>query len=170
VSGDQGSEVQEWLDRQAILDLIHRYSDSITRGDYERTAAVFAPDAVWEEPQAGLRFETAGEFIEFLAAGTTSTEVLIQTPHSPVVELVGAGKAKATTTIHEFGRGVVTAEYMFGGVGTELNFDRYGIYYDQLAKFDGEWKFTHRIWSAFFTSTDCVVGGISGDRPLLRPS
>ena len=55
VSRDRQQE--EWLDRQAIQDLIHRYSDSVTRGDYEQTATLFAPDAGWEEV-GGACFET----------------------------------------------------------------------------------------------------------------
>ncbi len=45
----QDEEVGQGLDRLAIMDAINRYSDSVTRGDYEHTAELFAPDAVWEE-------------------------------------------------------------------------------------------------------------------------
>ena len=52
--------------------------------------------------------------------------------------------------------------------GSQLAFDRYGIYYDEFVKFDREWKFTQRIFVPFFTATR-VVGDVSGSRPLLRP-
>jgi SnoaL-like domain len=45
----QDWELEDWLARQAVEDLIYRYSDSVTRGDHEHTATLFAPDAVWQE-------------------------------------------------------------------------------------------------------------------------
>src|SRR5436190_3505504 len=146
----QDWELEEWLARQAVEDLIYRYSDSVTRGDYEHTATLFAPDAVWEEV-GGARFETGREFVDYLVEGSASLELLIQTPHSPVVEFLGPGRAKATTTIHEIVRGVASGRSALGDVGIELAFDRYGIYHDELAKFDREWKFTERIFVPFFT-------------------
>jgi hypothetical protein len=165
VSANQEMELTGWLDRQAVQDLIHRYSDSITRGDFEQTVTVFASDAIWEDPEFGVRFESAAAFMDYLIEGSASLELLIQTPHSPVIELVGDGRA--TTTIHEIIRGVATAESSVGAIGKEINIDRYGIYYDELAKFGSEWKFTHRIFVPFFTASGCVVGDVSGARPLL---
>jgi hypothetical protein len=88
VKARQDWEREEWLDRQAVEDLIHRYSDSVTRGDHERTATLFAPDAVWVEV-GGARLETARECVHYLVEGSASLELLIQTPHSPVVEFRG---------------------------------------------------------------------------------
>jgi hypothetical protein len=65
-----------------------------------------------------------------------------------VIELLGDGRAKATTTIHEIVRGVATADGSVGAIGDEINVDRYAIYHDELAKFGGEWKFTQRISGA----------------------
>ena len=165
---NEDRELEESRDCQAIQDLIHQYSGSVTRGDYAQTATVFAPDAVWEEV-GGARHESAQEFMDYLVAGSANLDVLIQTAHNPVVELLGAGRAEATTTIHEIARGVVGIGSSFGVAGTELNFDRYGIYHDELAKFNGEWKFTHRIFMPFFTTTSGVVGDVTGNRPLRRP-
>ena len=50
------SEGGEWIERLPIADLIHRYSDSVTRADWDQTEAVFAPDAIWESPVLGMRF------------------------------------------------------------------------------------------------------------------
>jgi hypothetical protein len=56
-------EVREWLDRLAIQDLISRYSDAVTRADWQQCAAVFAPDALWESPLLGMRFEDRASFL-----------------------------------------------------------------------------------------------------------
>jgi hypothetical protein len=166
---NQDVEFERWMDRQAIQELIHRYSDAVTRGDYEQAATVFAPEAVWEDPQSNVRYEGARAFIDHLRDAGASLDVLIQTPHSPVVAFPEAGRAQATTTIHEIIRGVASAGSTLGALGTDLNVDRYGIYYDNLAKFGTDWKFTHRVFMTFFTATGRVVGDTSGTRPLLRP-
>jgi SnoaL-like domain len=168
VSTAQESEIREWLDRQAIQDLIHRYSDSVTRGDFERTEDLFAPDAVWEEV-GGVRFETAREFLSYLTEGSAHSELLIQAPSSPVVDFVEGGRATATTTIREIVRGVSGGPSVLGDAGIEINVDRFGIYYDEFAKFGDAWKFTQRVFAPFITSLDSVVGDLSGTRPLLPP-
>jgi hypothetical protein len=170
MSVSQDSELAELFDRQAIQDLIHRYSNSVTRGDYEQIASVFAPDAVWEDPGSNVRCESAREFIDYLIAGSATLDLLIQTPHSPVVELLGGGHAKATTTIHEIVRGVGSASTSLSEVGGEINVDRYGIYYDEVAKFGGEWRFTHRTFTPFFTTTGMVVGDVLSRRPFVEPT
>ena len=106
--------------------------------------------------------------MDALVEGSANLDVLIQTAHNPVVQLLGAGRAKATSTIHEIARGVVAIGSSFGDAGTAINFDRYGMYYDEFAKLDGEWKFTHRVFMPFFT-TSGVVGDATGSRPLPRP-
>ena len=68
-----------WEDRDAIQQLIYRYSDAVTRADYEQMATVFAADAVWESPILGMHFETAREFIDFQSEASTALDVLIQT-------------------------------------------------------------------------------------------
>ena len=78
------SDGGEWIERLAIADLIYRYSDSVTRADWDQTEAVFAPDAVWESPALGMRFEGARTFRDFLAE-TTGNDLLIQTAHPPVI-------------------------------------------------------------------------------------
>jgi hypothetical protein len=164
------SEGGEWIERLAIADLIYRYSDSVTRADWDQTEAVFAPDAVWESPALGLRFVGARTFRDVLAE-TTGNDLLIQTAHPPVINLVGTGQAEATTTIHELVRGEVPADSTLGEAGTSVNFEQYGIYYDDVAKRDGEWKFTHRLFVPVYLRTDCVTGQVLTPRfALSRPT
>jgi hypothetical protein len=75
---------------------------------------------------------------------TTSYDVLIQTPHSSVITPAGVDHASATTTIHKLTRGVGLADSEFGEAGAEINLEQWGIYYDDLARIDGEWKFSRR--------------------------
>jgi hypothetical protein len=162
------SEVRQWLDRVAIQELIYRYSDAVTRADWTQCESVFTPDALWESPLLGLRFESRDAFLETLRA-TTTYDLLIQTPHSPVVTLTAADRATATTTIHEMNRGVMEAASELGDAGTPVNIDTYGIYYDDVARIDGDWKFTHRLFVPFYLSNGSVTGDILTPRSgLLR--
>jgi SnoaL-like protein len=164
----QERELREWLDRLAIQDLINRYSDAVTRADWDQCEAVFAPDAVWESP-LGLRFESRAAFLEGLRQ-TTSNDLLIQTPHSSVITLTGPDRAKATTTLHELNRGALPAASKLGEAGAEVNIDQYGIYYDDLARIDGEWKFTRRVFVPVLMNVGNVNGDVFTQRSaLLQP-
>ena len=79
------TELRAWLDRLAIQDLINRYSDAVTRADWDQCRSVFVPDALWEVPAMGLRFESADAFVDML--DSPGTQLLIQTPHSSVIRL-----------------------------------------------------------------------------------
>jgi hypothetical protein len=164
------SEGGEWIERLAIAELIYRYSDSVTRADWDQTEAVFASDAIWESPALGLRFEGARTFRDFLAE-TTGNDLLIQTAHPPVIRFVGPQQAQTTTTVYELVRGEVHADSTLGEAGTSVNFEQYGIYYDDVARLDGEWKFSHRLFVPVYVRTDCVTGQVLTPRfALLRPT
>jgi hypothetical protein len=154
------AEIREWLDRLTIQDLISRYSDAVTGADWQQCEALFSPNAIWDSPQLGLRFQDRASLIEMLTA-TTAYELLIQTPHASVITLTGADQATATTTIHEFIR---------GAAGAEPNLEQYGIYYDDVARIDGEWRFAHRLFVPIYAGTGRVTGDLRTPRSaLLRP-
>jgi hypothetical protein len=164
-------EEQGWIDRLAIQDLIYRYSDSVTRADWDQCEAVFVPEAIWESPSLGMRYEGARVFREYLAEATSRSELLIQTPSAPVIQLLGPERAQATTTIHEFTRGVTVADGAYGAAGSAINFEQYGIYFDDIAKIEDAWKFTRRLFVPIYVGSDCVTGQVIGQRSgLLRPS
>jgi SnoaL-like domain len=130
---------------------------------------VFAPEAIWKCPAIGLRFETRASFIEFLKP-TSAYDLLIQTPHSPVVTITGSDRAHATTTIHELTKGVALTASALGEKKQEYNFEQYGIYFDKLARIEGEWRFTHRLFVPFYLDRDRVTGNLRTQRTeLLRP-
>jgi ketosteroid isomerase-like protein len=162
-------ELREWLDRLAIQDLIHRYSDSVTRADWELCEALYAQDAIWESPGLGMRYEGRDALMEMLRA-TSGSDILIQTAHNSVVKLTGVDEAQATTTTYEFMRGKLTAESELGESGTEANIEQYGTYFDDVTRMAGEWKFTHRLFVPIYVGDNCVTGKVLTLRTaLLRP-
>jgi ketosteroid isomerase-like protein len=161
-------EVQRWVDKCAIQELIYRYTDSVNRADWDETLMLYAPDAVWESPVLGMRFETAAAFVDNLRTSTPTTDILVQTASSPVIRLAHDGFAEATTTIHEFCRGTAAEDGPFGPAGSEINFEDYGIYYDEVTRLDGEWKFTHRVFVPVYIGQGCVTGDVTTPRDKLR--
>jgi SnoaL-like domain len=159
-------ETREWLDRLEIQDLIHRYSDGVTRADWQQCEAVFTPDATWESSGLGIRCDNRASFMEILRA-TSSYDLLIQTAHSPVITLIDAHHARSTTTIHEFIRETAAADNGSEDSGAENNLEQYGIYYDDLARVDGSWKFTHRVFLPIYVGRGCVTGDLLTPRSAL---
>jgi hypothetical protein len=160
-------QLQQWIDKCAIQELIYRYTDSVNRADWEQTIELYASDAVWESPVLGMRYETAAAFVDNLRASSPTTDILVQTASSPVITLVNDDFARATTTIHEFCRGATAEESAFGPPGSEVNFEDYGIYYDEITRLDGEWKFTHRVFVPTYMGPGCVTGDVPTPRDKL---
>jgi ketosteroid isomerase-like protein len=161
-------QLQRWVHKCAIQELIYRYSSSVNRADWDDTIKLYAPNAVWESPVLGMRFETAAAFVDNLRNSTPTTDILVQTASSPVITLVDDNFARATTTIHEFCRGTTAEDGPFGPPGSEINFEDYGIYYDEITRLDGEWKFTHRLFVPIYLGPGCVTGDVTTPRENLR--
>jgi SnoaL-like domain len=155
-------ELRSWLDRLAIQDLIYRYADGLTRADWKQCESVFAPEAIWESPALGLRYENRAGFIEMLE-GTSAGEFMIQTASSPVINLIGSDEAQATTTVQELMRGVTAVL-----TGELLNSTLYGVYFDDVVRIDGEWKFTHRLYVPIYAVTGALNGDVVTPRSGLR--
>jgi hypothetical protein len=168
-SGHEADELQQWRDHIAIQDLIYRYSDAVNRADVVQFEGVFAPDALLESPSLGLRYEGRAAIRAFLEP-MSAYDVVIQTPHCPVVDLTGAHAAQAITTIHEFIGGKATLDSTLGPSGTEYNFEQYGICYDDLARIDRQWRFTHRLFVPIYVGTGRVTGDVLTARSTLLRS
>ncbi len=165
---DREAELREWLDRLAIQDVILRYSDAATRADWHQCQALFAPQAIWESPALGMRFEDRASFMEALT--TSAFELLIMTSNSPVIKLTGPNSAQATTTIYELIKRPPVAQSDTSEAGAENNLEQYGIYFDDLQRIEGEWKFTHKLFVPVYVRTGCVTGNVQTQRSeLLRP-
>jgi hypothetical protein len=158
---------RDWIEMFKIQQLIYRYFDAVNRGDLEMIRTLFSDDAVWEEPLFGLRQESADGYVEFFRNATATAELLIITPHCPVIRLISADSAMATTTIDELTRGVAPEDGSFGPEGTEVNFQNIGIYYDDIALIDGSWKFTHRLVVPIYLESGAVSGEVVAKRASL---
>jgi hypothetical protein len=163
-----GSELQAWIDRLAITELIHRYSDATTRADWDQLEAVFTVDAVHEVVSPfNYRAEGAAEIRAVMSAGSDRLDFLIHRVDSIVIDLQEADRAQATSTIHEMGRGA-SPNPDDPETDVWLDWSHYGIYYDDIAKIDGEWKFARRFCQPLLhVGEDAVPGDAIASRGSL---
>ena len=169
MSAAEQPELQSWIDRLAIQDLIYRYSDSVTRGDWDQNEAVFAADAAFEiimPAPFGIAIEGARAIRDYISGGSGLLELLIQTASNPVVCLTGPERATATTTIHELVRGMPSGTTA-NDPDTPMNFEQYGVYYDEIVKIDGEWKFARRSFRSLYMESDGLDGETVAQRATL---
>jgi hypothetical protein len=140
-------------DRLAILDLINRYSDAVTRQDWSQVQAVWTDDALWEvAAPMDIRVETAAGIRAAIEAGISSYEFLVQTAHNSVVTLEGNGRASASSTMQEIGR----------SKDRQTSIMMLGIYRDQLVRSEAGWQFSHRRFEPIYIDSAPLPGQAIG--------
>jgi len=129
----------EVSDRLAVQDLINRYSDAISRKDFDLVATLFADNAVWKcSAPFNLHFE--GQAISSsLMAAVAAFDMLVQTSAGSVIDLDG-DRATARTTLFEMGR--ASAD----GPG----FIQFGIYDDVIELAGDRWQFLSRHFHCYY--------------------
>lgn len=153
------SALQTWIDHQAITDLLYRYSDIVTRGAWDEDASLFTDDAVVEiAAPFSVRLEGA-DAIRAWRAGTTALELLFHTTFSPAIRVLARDRATATSQTSEIVRGPA-ADGSGGPDAEPLNTVFRSIYYDDVVKVDGAWRFAHRRCRPIYLESG-VVGGLT---------
>jgi len=144
------------LDEVAIRNLIARWSDASTRGDWDAFEALCTPDTIWDQDAPiDKRIVGARAIRENVEASLPQFDFFLQMPQSPVVDLLGNDRATARTMIHAVGR------------RGDLSFTNYGIYDDELAKIDGEWKFAVRRLVLVYSDPTPHLGTVYKSRAEL---
>jgi hypothetical protein len=148
------STLAAWIDKLAIQELILAYSDAATRGDWATFATLFAADAVWEVgAPVNSRVDGAAAIVDVASRNVDGEDFLVQMPHGSLVRLVDDDHATATTMIHALARRT--------GAHSVTN---YGVYYDDLVRIGGEWRFARRLLQPFYAETEPLPGTV----PLAR--
>jgi hypothetical protein len=160
-------ELRLWMDQQAITGLINRYSDAITRGDWDQLESVFTDNAVFDiaEPFA-FHADGATGIRTGISEGCQRLEFLIHEVASIVIRDVTETSAHATSTATELSRGVAPG---LDGEGDDvfLNFEHHVVYFDDLVKVDGEWKFARRYGQPLYLKDGAHTGETIADRHAL---
>jgi hypothetical protein len=161
------SALQLLIDHQAIMDLLYRYSDIVTRGAWDEDASLFAEDAVVEiAAPFSVRLEGA-DAIRTWRAGTDSLELLFHTTFSPSIRVLAGDRAYATSQTSEMVRGPAITEPARPDA-EPLNTMFRSIYYDDIVKFDGAWRFAHRRCRPVYLESGALVGATLASRGTLE--
>ena len=118
-------------DRQQIIDLVHRYSDAVTRKDRRQWAATWAAESRWD---LGKGHTTTGrdEIIAFWQSSVDQLDIVVQLVHNGTVDVDGE-TASGRWYVSEHLRRAT------GALGMLLAW-----YDDTYTRVDGEWLFASR--------------------------
>lgn len=142
-------------ERLAIRELVDHYNDAINHRDWTVLAGLFAPDAVWEMAEPfNWRFEGAPRIAGGIRWIVGRQELLVQITSALVIESIGPDRATVRSTMIEFGRPREGEPGMHSA----------GTHYDQVAKQDGLWRFTHRVFRVRYTDNLPVPGQVHENR------
>jgi imidazolonepropionase-like amidohydrolase len=148
--GMPGEDVADWIDKLAIGEVIARYSNASTRGAWDEFESLWAVDGVWEvAPPVGTKVVGARAIREAASANVDSADFLFQMTHDTVINLSGRERASATTIIHVFTRRE--------GHHNVMNL---AVFYDDLIKEDGAWKFSRRVLQPIYMDTSDLAGKV----------
>jgi hypothetical protein len=64
-------------------------------------------------------------------------------------------------------RGAALAASALREAGSESNLEQYGIYYDDVARIEGRWKFTRRLFVPVYVEMGAVIGDVLTRRSVL---
>ena len=155
MSSSGGSE--ELTDKFAIQELIVRYSDAVTRGDWDEFESVWTPDAQWiEGPPIDMMVRGARAIAEHVRGPIDNMDFFIQVTQGAVITLLGRDRASARTHLRAIGK-YMTHEFV-----------NYGIYYDDLLKTDGSWRFSGRHLQLIYTEPGPLPGHAVVSRADIR--
>lgn len=118
------------LDREELRDLVARYALAVDDHDLATLETMFHPEAVFDRD--GHVAHGWAEIAETLGASMRGFRLMLHTPHTNLVELVGPGTARGASSGHAelvTSRGVLVAAYRYA---------------DEYARLDDRWVFTRR--------------------------
>jgi hypothetical protein len=154
----ESEDIAAWIDKLAIKEVISRYSNSSTRGAWDDYEKLWTSDAVWEvAPPVGTKVVGARAIRESASTNVEMSDFLFQMTHDTVIELQGREKASATTIIQAISRRE--------GFHNIMNL---AVFYDDLVKQDGAWKFTRRFLQPIYVDSSALPGKVVIPRAEIR--
>jgi len=133
-------------DRIEIRELIEAYSDAVMRGDAEDWGKVWAEDAYWALPEYPGHEEFIGR--DAIVAGWTWSMAQFGAAREqggkPAMIYIGTPGAIEVEGDRATARVYTSEIYRIPGTENEVRVR--GQYDDELARIDGKWLFTKRIY------------------------
>lgn len=120
-------------DREDIQDVLSRYSQGCSCGDWDAVICTFASTGVWEVPAQGIRHE-GHEAIRAAMSGFVASFSWYSQINSPALISLKGERATARSMIRECGRAKDRGEAL----------EVVGFYDDELIRTPRGWKFLAR--------------------------
>jgi ketosteroid isomerase-like protein len=140
------TDLQEIADRVEIEALRGEYTDAGMMQDYDRLAALFTEDGVWEIPAAGIRFASRAEIRAGVERLRGSWEFMVQNTHAGVIQLDG-DTATGRAYVAELGR--------FHDGSSHLN---HALFHDRYRRTPEGWRFAERVYEFRYVDTTPLPG------------
>jgi ketosteroid isomerase-like protein len=133
-------------DRVEIDALRGEFTDAASMRDYDRFAALFTQDGVWQIPDAGVNFTTRAEIRAGIERLQGSWEFFVQTVHPGTIQLDG-DTAVGRSYVAELGR------FRDGSSHQNLS-----LYHDRYQRTPDGWKFAARVYEVRYVDTTALTG------------
>lgn len=140
-------------DRVEIEALRGEFTDAGMMSDYDRFAALFTEDGVWQIPDADIRFTSRADIRAGVERMRSHWEYFVQNVHPGTIRLEG-DTATGRAYVSEFGR--------FVDGNSHLN---YALYHDRYRRTPSGWRFTERVYEIRYHDSTPLPGTPAVVRP-----
>lgn len=145
---DQQTLLKQFMDEASIRNLIARFADSATRGDYEAFRTAWADDAEFVIGKAPQMQSATGvdDVVAMLRRLRTGRDFFVQFALPGVIEIDG-DEATTRTFCHESARGP-----------GEKYYRNHSVAFDRLRRAGDDWVFTSRSFQYLWLDTSSFSG------------
>jgi ketosteroid isomerase-like protein len=140
------TSLQNIIDRFEIEALRGEFTDAATMRDWDRFAALFTSDGVWQIPDANIKLVGRAEIRPGIERMQGSWEFFVQNVYPGTIQLDG-DTATGRSYVAELGR--------FRDGSSHVN---YSIYHDRYQRTPDGWKFTERVYEVKYLDSSPLAG------------
>ncbi len=137
----------ELTDREQIIDLVHSYSDAVTRYDATMWTQTWAADATWDLGK-GRAFAGRDEIVSFWHSAMGGLHIVVQTVHNGTVNVTGSDTATGRWYVSEH------LQRSSGELGILLAW-----YDDSYVRVDNQWRFSRRALTRLYGGAPDLSSG-----------
>jgi ketosteroid isomerase-like protein len=138
--------LQNIIDRFEIEALRGEFTDAATMRDWDRFAALFTSDGVWQIPDGNIKLVGRAEIRPAIERMQGAWEFFVQNVHPGTIQLDG-DTATGRSYVAELGR--------FRAGSSHVN---YSVYHDRYQRTPDGWKFTERVYEVKYLDSSPLAG------------
>lgn len=162
--GNADRAMLEFLDKQAITEVVFRYARAIDRLDETLLRSVFHPDSqhnhFFEGPSSAPELpstaEKPGDFVAFALDALSTHRRTHHQMGNTLIDMTGEDSARVETYFTAFHRMRPRGDKLAAdnAQDTEMDYFVGGRYIDRFERRDGQWKIVERVGMTDWTRTE----------------